>query len=197
MSAIVQADMSELAAKAHQDPRAFAEIYESYFSRIYNYVRYRVKIPETTDDLTSLIFEKVLTNIRYFRPEQGTFNAWLFAIAHNVVSDYFRNLHKNQWPSLEAFAEIAGTSQDLGEVVAENELRSKLLKALAELSERERNIIALKFWSGLTNRSIAKLIGLNESNVGVIIYRAMRRLHTILGSGGEEFDERKSLSRTL
>lgn len=193
---MVQTEISELAAKAYHDPQAFTEIYERYFSRIYNYVRYRVKTPETTDDLTSLIFEKVLKNIRYFRPEQGNFTAWLFAIAHNVVSDYFRNLNKNPWSSLEAYSEIAGTSQDLGEVVAENELRSNLLMALAELSERERNIIALKFWSGLTNRSIAQLIGLSESNVGVIIYRAMRRLHSIIESGGD-FDERKSLCRTL
>lgn len=195
MSAIVKSDMSELATKAYLNPQAFAEIYESYFSRIYNYVRYRVKNPEITDDLTSLIFEKVLTNIRHFRPEQGNFTAWLFAIAHNVVSDYFRQVNKNQCSSLELYDEIAGTSQDLGEVVVENEIRSKLLNALVELSERERNIIALKFWSGLTNRHISKLIGLSESNVGVIIYRAMRRLHSIIESGGD-FDERKSLCRT-
>lgn len=196
LSAIEKSDMSELATKAYHDPQAFTEIYESFFPRIYNYVRYRVKNPETTDDLTSLIFEKVFKNIKCFRPEQGNFTAWLFAIAHNVVSDHFRNWNKNQCSSLDVYDEIAGTSQDLGEVVVENEIRSKLLNALAELSERERNIIALKFWSGLTNRSISKLIGLSESNVGVIIYRAIRRLHSIIESGGD-FDERKSLCRTL
>ena len=178
--------MSEMAVKAYRDPQAFAAIYEIYFPRVYNYVRYRVRNPETTDDLTSLIFEKVLTNIRLFRPEQGNFTAWLFAIAHNVVSDHFRNWEKNQWASLEAYHEIAVTANNLEEVVVGNELRSKLLKALAELNERERNIIALKFWSGLTNRKIANLIGLSESNVGVIIYRAMRHLYTILEDGGEE-----------
>lgn len=183
----MQINVSELAIKAHHEPQSFAEIYEIYFSRIYNYVRYRVRHPETTDDLTSLIFEKVLTNIGLYRTEQGNFTAWLFAIAHNVVCDYFRNLEKNQWSSFEAHHEMAGTSQDLGEVVVGNELRLKLLEALAELSERERNIIALKFWSGLNNRSIAKLIGLSESNVGVIIYRAVRRLHTSLESGGAKF----------
>jgi len=143
------------------------------------------------NDFVSLVRALTMKN------EPKPFTAWLFAIAHNAVSDYFRNLNKNPWSSLETYAEIAGTSQDLGEVVAENELRSVLLKAVAELSERERNIIALKFWSGLTNRSIAKLTGLSESNVGVIIYRAMRRLQTILESGGEEFDERKTVGRTV
>ncbi|MDT3702970.1 MAG: sigma-70 family RNA polymerase sigma factor [Thermincola sp.] len=49
--------------------------------------------------------------------------------------------------------------------------------------ERERNIIALKFKAGLTNRHIAELIGLSESNVGVILYRAIRQLRSILKSG--------------
>lgn len=176
-----------MAVKAGQDPQSFAEIYELYFSRVYNYVRYRVQNPQTTDDLSSLIFEKVFKNIRLFKPEQGTFTAWLFAIAHNVVSDYFRNREKNKWFSIEAEGEIASTSQDVGEAFVENELRSKLLDSLAELSERERQIIALKFWSGLTNRNIAKLTGVSESNVGVILYRAMRRLHSMIGSGGEGF----------
>lgn len=183
----MQDDMSELAVKACRDPQSFAALYEIYFSRIYNYVRYRVRNPEATDDITSSIFEKVLKNIRLFNPEQGIFTAWLFAIAHNVVSDYFRNWEKNQWSPLEAYSEMAGTSQDLGEIVIKHELRSRLLDALTELSERERNLVALKFWSGLSNRSIAQLTGLSESNVGVIIYRAMRRLHSIIGSGGEEF----------
>lgn len=183
---IVQVNVLELAVKASQDPQSFIKIYELYFPRIYNYVRYRVKNPEDTDDLTSLIFEKVLKNIRSFRLEQGNFSAWLFAIAHNVVTDYFRNWEKNQWASLDAYGEVAGTSQDLGEVVVEGELRNRLLDALAELSERERQIIALKFWSGLTNRSIAKLIGVSESNVGVILYRAMRRLYNIIGAAGGE-----------
>lgn len=187
MNAIVQVDISEMAVKAYREPQSFAVIYELYFSRIYNYVRYRVRNPETTDDLTSLIFEKVFTKIKFFNPEKGNFTAWLFTIAYHEVSDYFRNWNKNQWTSIEAYSEIAGTSQDLGDILVENELRSRLLNALAELSERERNIVALKFWSGLTNRSIAKLSGLSESNVGVIIYRAMRRLHSILGSGGEKF----------
>jgi len=197
LNSIVQADMSELAVKARRDPQAFAAIYEIYFTRIYNYVRYRVKDPETTDDLISVIFEKVLKNIRLFRPEKGNFTAWLFAIAHNVITDYFRNREKNQLSSLEAYGEIASISQDLGEAFVENELRSKLLEALGELSERERHIIALKFWSGLKNRSIAKLIGVSESNVGVILYRAMGRLYSSIGSGGEESNERKSLCRTL
>lgn len=57
-----------------------------------------------------------------------------------------------------------------------NETRAELLAAVARLSDRERDLIALKFAAGLTNRRIAELTGLSESNLGVILYRAVPRL---------------------
>ena len=62
------------------------------------------------------------------------------------------------------------------------ETRTELLAALARLSDRERDLIGLKFAAGLTNRHIAKLADLRESNVGVILYRAMRRLRVELSA---------------
>ena len=63
---------------------------------------------------------------------------------------------------------------------AGREERDRLLAALARLPARERDLIGLKFAAGLTNRRIADLTGLTESNVGVILYRTIRRLRTDL-----------------
>lgn len=53
---------------------------------------------------------------------------------------------------------------------------------MATLSDRERDLIALKFAAGLTNRRIAELTGLSENNVGVILYRAVQRLRVELNA---------------
>ena len=74
----------------------------------------------------------------------------------------------------------ASTEPQPEEVAIRDETRAELLAAVARMSDRERDLIALKFAAGLTNRRIAKLTGLNESNVGVILYRAMRRLRAEL-----------------
>jgi RNA polymerase sigma factor (sigma-70 family) len=58
--------------------------------------------------------------------------------------------------------------------------------ALARLSARERDVLALKFGSAITNREIARLTGLGESHVAVIIYRAVRRLRDLLAEGEGE-----------
>jgi RNA polymerase sigma-70 factor (ECF subfamily) len=61
------------------------------------------------------------------------------------------------------------------------ETHAELLAAVARLSDRERDFIALKFAAGLTNRRIAELTGLSANHVGVILYRAVRRLRAGLG----------------
>jgi RNA polymerase sigma-70 factor (ECF subfamily) len=50
-----------------------------------------------------------------------------------------------------------------------------------ELPDRERELLALKYGSGLTNREIAGLTGVSESNIGTILYRTVRRLAGVMG----------------
>jgi RNA polymerase sigma-70 factor (ECF subfamily) len=70
--------------------------------------------------------------------------------------------------------------------VADHELQDQLLGAVARLDSRERDLIGLKFAAGLTNRRIAKLTGLSENNVAIILYRAVRRLRAELKAQGVE-----------
>ena len=172
-----------LAARAADEPAALATIYDHYFSRVYNYARYRVGDAATADDLTTEVFERVLLHIGGYRAERAPFAAWLFAIARNVVNSHLRAQRRRRWLSLEALRHHASAEPRPEEAVIGNETHAELLAAVARLSERERDLIALKFAAGLTNRRIAEISGLGESNVGVILYRAVRRLRARLGDG--------------
>jgi RNA polymerase sigma-70 factor (ECF subfamily) len=180
---------NELALVAHAavEPAAFAAIYDHYFPRVYNYVRYRVGDVDTADDLTALVFERALVKIGSYRPERAPFSAWLFAIARNAVNDYFRAQRRRRWLTLDVLRERASVEPQPEEVVTRNETHAALLAGLAGLNDRERDLIALKFAAGLTNRRIAELASLSESNVGVILYRAIRRLRAKLCA--EESDD--------
>jgi len=169
-----------LVARATAEPAAFAAVYDHYFPRVYNYVRYRVGDAETADDLTTQVFERALTHIGRYRPERAPFAAWLFAIARNAVSDHLRAQRRRHWLSLEVLRDRASRAPQPEEIAIRNETRDELLAAVARLSERERDLIGLKFAAGLTNRRIAEITGLSESNVGVILYRAVRRLRAEL-----------------
>jgi RNA polymerase sigma factor (sigma-70 family) len=185
-TAAVLTNESALVAQALVEPAAFAELYDHYFPRIFNYVRYRVQDSNLADDLTALIFERALQHISHYNQEKGTFSVWIFAIARNAISDHLRAQRRHRWFSLDTIWEWASSSPQPDELVIKGETRDELLEALEGLGERERDIIALKYGAQLTNRRIASLTGLSESNVAVILYRSVRRLRDSLDKRGIE-----------
>ena len=172
----VLANESALVARATAEPAAFAAIYDHYFPRVYNYVRYRVGDTAAADDVAALVFERALASIGRYRSDRAPFSAWLFAIARNAVIDHLRAQKRRRWLSLDLLRNHASDEPQPEQVAIHSETRDELLAALACLSHRDRDLIALKFAAGLTNRRIAELTGLSANNVGVILYRAVRRL---------------------
>jgi RNA polymerase sigma-70 factor (ECF subfamily) len=124
-------------------------------------------------DLTATTFERAFAGIDSLRSE-GAFGGWIFTIARNVVAQYYRD--QREAVSLDAVADMVdpGPSPE-GHTLDAVELQ-EILAGLQALSEREREIIRLKFIGGLKNREIAPLMGLSESNVAVILYRALGKL---------------------
>lgn len=187
MSMLTQAEEISLITRANDDGSAFDELYNYYFPRVYNYVHYRVSDSHVCEDLTSQIFEKLFSRLNYYQSGKATFSAWLFSIARHTIVDYYRRQARTQDTSLEISVDFIDSEPDPSNVVAFNETQQHLIKALASLTQRERDIIALKFWSGSSNRDIATLTDISESNIAVILFRAMRRLRMILESQGDKY----------
>lgn len=163
-------------------PLQFTDIYEAYYKRIFNYVSYRVSGIHTAEDLTSLVFEKILNKLSTYSKQKAPFEVWMFAIARNVVNDYHRKQKKRQWFSLDVVQQFVSSRKDPEMLFLDEERSDKLITALNKLNERERNLIALKFGACLRNTEVAEITGLSESNIGVILYRAMKKLKNELGS---------------
>ncbi|MFA5138501.1 MAG: sigma-70 family RNA polymerase sigma factor [Elusimicrobiota bacterium] len=152
----------------------FAAFYDAFFGRIYNYIRYRVSDPAAAEDVTSAVFEKALDKFESYRAEKGPIEAWIFAVARNTVNDHFRRRRLWAWlPWAEGSPAEGDTPETL---LSRKESDAELLSALACLNERERDVLAMKFAWKMTNRGIAAQTGLSESNVGVIVFRSVKRL---------------------
>ena len=171
---------SALVKQAQVDANSFAPLYEFYFPRVYNYVRYRVRDAQLTDDLTAQIFERTLANMQRYHANQSPFGAWLFSIARNITNDHFRTQKRRRWLTLESLFNHASTDPPPEIHATDNDQHHRLLMAVATLSERERDLIALKFASHFNNRQIAALTGLSEQNVAIILYRSIRQLRLLL-----------------
>ena len=118
------------------------------------------------------MLEKAWLKRHRYRRDRAAFSAWLFAIAKNEVVAYLRKRRKSIPLSMaekapgETAEQILEHSQDL----------QTLSYLLADLSERERELISLKFGADLNNRQISAIMGLSESNVGTILNRVLQRL---------------------
>jgi len=151
--------------------------FERWYPAVFRYFRLRGADADTANDLASAAFERALRNLGRFDENKGSFASWIFTIAHNLAA--------NHWKSLAAHAASLDDDLPAGEPLpelslVEREYRQELLAALEELDGRERDLLALKFASRLTNRKIADITGLSESNVGVILYRTLHRLRITL-----------------
>ncbi len=161
---------------------SFEELYDKYFGRVYSYILYRVISSDVADDIVSLIFEKILHKHSSFDPAKATIiEAWIFTIARNTLSDYFRRKKILNWLSMSGMEDHIKSGESVENNAEKHEMADKVLKAVEQLSNQEREIIALKFTMDMTNRAIAGEMTLSESNVGVILFRAMRKLKELIG----------------
>jgi RNA polymerase sigma-70 factor (TIGR02952 family) len=176
-------DKKETKDVLYEVEKDFTYIFKTYYKRIYNYIYYRVNCHYTAEDLTSRVFEKVMLKIDTYSESKSPFEVWLFSIARNLIRDYFRSFKKYKFLSIDTIKELVSKKKTPEDIVEISETNDELLKALNILDTRERNIIALKFGAELKNKEIAEILDLTESNVGVILYRTMKKLKKELERG--------------
>lgn len=151
----------------------FATAYEEEIWHVYGFFAYRVRCVDDAEDLTQRTFERALRAWRRFDPERAPLRAWLLAIARNLLIDHYRaDAGERQRP----LAEV--DEEQLGSELAEPDLGidPELAEALATLSARDREIVALRFGGDLNGPEIAELTGLQLANVQQILSRSLRRL---------------------
>lgn len=160
---------------------SFEELYDKYFSRVYNFILYRVISPDMADDIVSRVFEKILDKNAAFDPARANIEVWIFTIARNTLMDHYRRQKIRGYLSISGMEDCIKSPESVEKNAESKDLGDRLLKALAQIPEKERDIIALKFTADMTNRAIAEITGLGESNVGVMLFRAMRALKKLIG----------------
>ncbi len=173
-------------AELLQTPSGFATLYNRYYPAVYRYIRYRVDDEDLAADLTAQTFLRALDRLHTFHPERGTFAAWLFRIARNQVNSHYRWRKRHPQVPIERAETIPDEKRSMQTLVEIREENAALQKALRSLTPRERDLLGLKFASRLSHREIAALTGLKENHVGVILYRALRRLRALLTEASHE-----------
>jgi len=159
----------------------FEQIYNEFFKVIYSYIMLRVRSDATAQDIASSVWQKVLKNLDSYDENKGNIRQWLFAVARNEINMHHRLYYVRNFFSLTGFEDAHGDGQKgIDQTLTEEEEKQALLAAMGKLNAKERDIIALKFYSGLNNIQISQVAGISESNAGTIINRSINKLRVFL-----------------
>jgi RNA polymerase sigma-70 factor (ECF subfamily) len=173
---------AELVARAKGDATAFAALYRRYVDAVYRYCYHRLGARMAAEDATSEIFIKAFTGSRGCRNERS-FRSWLFAIAHNTVTDSYRGRHIDEpIESAASLLDSAPGPEDRA-VAAEGERSVQAL--LVNLTPQQARIIELRL-AGLTGPEIAQVLGCSLASVKIGQVRGYGRLREVLGESARE-----------
>src|SRR5262247_3593048 len=188
----VAVDVKALQAAGRLDEarERFAELVTRHQRRALRIAFHYVRDAADADEAVQDAFVKAYSHLSSFR-EELPFEVWFTRILINGCLDRIKaRTRRERW--LVPVPETPGTQRDFTERVAAagpspedqllaRERRQKLAAALARLPERQRSVFMLSHYEGCTSREVSALTGLNESTVRVHLFRAIRKLRTLLG----------------
>ena len=157
-----------------EEATTFEVLYRDTRDDLFAYVAGMLRDRSAAEDVTAQAFERAYRRRQSFNPKRGSHRAWLFGIARNAALDELRRRKRLAELATEPEDEVAA---DAHEQAAEASLRRTTVRsAMAKLSARERELIALKYFAGLDNGEIAAVIGVSESNAGTRLHRVVEKL---------------------
>lgn len=176
----------DLVRQAQRDPHAFARLYDHYYPRIFGYVLRRTADLQATQDITSETFFKALKGLWRFRWRNVSFSSWLYKIAGNETSQYFRQADYKRSASLEELQEQGfepvsprDPERELMEAQEKLERHRDFLEIqakLAGLPVKYQEVIALRFFEEKQIKEIAEILGKREGTVKSLLHRAIEKL---------------------
>lgn len=155
---------------------SFEDAYRTYGGAIYNFLFWRTNDVQASEDLTGTTFQKAWAARRSFHG--GSLQAWLYRIARNTLVDYWR---KRKDVRLDDVAEMEADTATTNSELAEKQLQlEKLQLALAKLPKPMRDVVQLRFIEGMSAKQAAVTLGIEDGNVRIIQYRALKKLREYL-----------------
>ena len=161
------------------DREAFGRIFDAYAVPIHRFIASRVNSPSDAEDLTQLVFVKALEALPRYEARGIPFGGWLFRLARNAIIDQIRTRRDH----LSLVAAVTRETDDAGPEAkaALREDLDRVARAMTELTDDQREVIALRFFAGLSVLEAAVAMGRQEGTIRGLQFRAIASLRRSLG----------------
>ncbi len=162
------------------DVDAIGTLYDQHHQALFRYIWLRVGEHALAEDLTGDVFVRMLAALPRYRPTQATFRAWLYRIAHNLLVDHYRKEGNRASVPLQQ-AETQSAEDDTPLMLFEQKLTIERLRyALSTLEQTQREVVTLRFLSGLSLQETAVVLGKTEAAIKALQHRGLAALRSAL-----------------
>lgn len=170
-------------AAARGDAEAVGRLYDALVGPIYRYVAVRVRRREDAEDLTQLVFERIVASLPRYRHRGRPFEAWAFRIARNAIIDHVRRERSHEPLDGDRLSTHGDGGPEALSLRGE-ELR-ELQAALRRLTADQQEAIALRFAAGLSAEEAARVMGRQPGTIRGLTFRAIASLRRMLSRDGD------------
>jgi len=176
---MLEATTPEVIALAQSgDSRVITALYERYRQGVFRYLYYRVGDLQSAEDLTSEVFLRMITALGGYRQQNASFDAWLYQIARNLAIDHDRKSRLRNYIPLED--DLVAEPQEVDKTVERNLTHEHLRRALARLSDIQRDVVVLRFINGMPISTVAQTLHKSEDSIKSLQRRALTALRETL-----------------
>ena len=161
------------------DAEAFGELFDHYQAPIYRFVASRVGRPSDAEDLTQLVFVKALEALPRYEVRGIPFGGWLFRLARNAIIDNART--RREHADIDGLAPIADAEPGPERRAILRDDMEAVGTAIRELTEDQREVIALRFFAGLSAGEAAEVMGRQAGTIRGLQFRALAAIRRTLG----------------
>lgn len=177
----------QLVERAKCDIQAFGLLYDTNYTKIFNYILRRTGNVLVSQDITSEVFYKALSNIGKFKWQGIPFSAWLYRIATNEIANHYNQAKRNMLldEDILAIAELAGDSIEIELEQAETSLQKQqdllsIHMIIQKLPAQYQTVIALRYFEKKGLAEIAAILGKHEGAVKSLLHRSLKKMRRIM-----------------
>lgn len=163
------------------DGEAFGELYDRYVNQVFRFIYYRVNDRALAEDFTSETFLRALRRISSINYQGRDIGAWFMTIARNIVFDHTKSARFRLEQTTGETVESGDAADSPETAVLAHLTNTRLLSAVNELGEEQRECIVLRFLHGLSVAETAAVMGKNDGAIKALQHRAVKRLAGMLG----------------
>lgn len=180
----VSDSLDELARRAASgETDALGLLFDRLIEPLYRYVASRVDVQEDAEDLTQLVFERLVAALPRYEHRDGSFHVWAFRIARNAVVDHQRGRHRERQVTPTAWAD-ATSSLDPESAAVHDEERRQLRVALGRLTPEQHEAVVLRYISGLSAEDAGAVMDRSPGTVRALTFRGIASLRRHLRADG-------------